>query len=85
MMKGLKKQLEVDKAPPPVAEAPVAAKAGKTGKRAGTRMIAGHFSVEVSRRLAQIALDEDTSIQALVGEGLDAVFKARGLPLSAGR
>ena len=84
-MKGLKKQLEADRAPPPAVEAPVAVKTGKPGKRAGTRMIAGHFSAEVSRRLAQIALDEDTSIQALVGEGLNAVFKARGLPPAADR
>ena len=77
-MKGLKKQMEADKAPPPVVEVPVVAKAGKPGKRAGTRMIAGHFSEEFAHRVGGLAHERRTTVQALIGEGLDYVLSRSG-------
>ena len=86
-MKALKAQVaaanapKMQEEPPPVKERKSTVTPGRIGKKA----IVGHFSAEVSRRLARIAFDEETTMQALVGEGLDAVFKARGLPPVGGR
>ena len=47
----------------------------KRGKHVG-----GYFTPEVSRQLRQLALDEDSSLQALLGEALDMLFESRRLP-----
>ncbi len=49
-------------------------------KREGTRLIAGHFAPEVARQLRVIAAEEDTTIQALLGEALDLLFVKKGRP-----
>ena len=51
---------------------------GGRGKHVG-----GYFSPEVSRQLRQLALDEGSSVQGLLGEALDMVFESRGLPTIA--
>lgn len=76
-MSRLKDQIEADKAPPAPPEPPKVA-AAKTGKRKDTRQIAGHFSPVLARELAQIALDNDTSIQALLGEALNLLLPVYG-------
>jgi len=43
-------------------------------------MVGGYFSPDVRRKLHILALDEGVTIQNLIGEGLDAVMKARGMP-----
>ena len=48
--------------------------------RKGRKTIAGHFEVEVWKQLHTIALEEDTSLQALLCEGINLVFAARGKP-----
>lgn len=48
--------------------------------RTGTKAISGHFDPTVSRQLKQIALDEDSSVQELLGEALNLLFESRGLP-----
>ena len=42
------------------------------------KMIAGYFSEALSLEIKQIALTDKTTVQALIGEGLDAVLRARG-------
>ena len=42
--------------------------------RQGKKAITGHFDPAVSRQLKQIALDHDTTVQALLGEALNDLF-----------
>ncbi len=53
--------------------------------RAGRKAIIGYFDPMVSKQVRQLALDEDTSVEALVGEALDLLFEQRGLPQIAGK
>ena len=50
----------------------------RTPGREGKRCIAGYFSPQLAKRLARMAVDEDTSIQALLGESLDLLMRSRG-------
>ncbi len=51
--------------------------------RKGTKHIGGYFSVEASKQIRQIALDEDSSVQALLGEAIDMLFHSRKKPMIA--
>src|SRR5690349_19084716 len=42
--------------------------------RAGKKVIAGHFDPGVSKALRSLALDQDTSVQALLQEALNDLF-----------
>ncbi len=42
--------------------------------RQGKKAITGHFAPAVSRQLKQIALDHDTTVQALLAEALNDLF-----------
>ena len=42
--------------------------------RQGKKALTGHFDPAVSRQLKQIALDNDTTVQALLGEALNDLF-----------
>lgn len=53
--------------------------------RAGKKAIIGYFDPMVSKQVRQLALDEDTSVEALVGEALDLLFAQRNLPQIAGK
>ena len=74
---GLKGELtprpEAVKAPEqvPTAQARRPAREGKKG-------ILGYFSPELSRVLNVLAAEEDTSVQALMGEAFDLLLRARG-------
>lgn len=46
--------------------------------RADKRMIGGHFSPAVQKALRQMALDEGTTVQALIGEAFDLLMRERG-------
>ncbi len=52
-----------------------------TGARAkareGKKAVVGYFSQDMSRMLRQLALDEGTSVQALLGEAIDLLMRAR--------
>jgi hypothetical protein len=56
--------------------------ASMTGARAkarqGKKAVVGYFSQDMSRMLRQLALDEGTSVQALLGEAIDLLMRARG-------
>lgn len=54
-------------------------------KRDGTKHVGGYFSPEVSKQLRLIALDEGSSVQELLGEGIDMVFQSRQKPTIATR
>ena len=51
----------------------------------GTKHIGGHFPPEVAKQLRQLAVDEDTSHQKLLGEALDLLFQSRRLPTVASK
>ena len=53
--------------------------------RKGVKHVGGYFSPEVSKQLRQIALDEDSSVQVLLGEALDMLFQNRKKPTIAHR
>ena len=49
-------------------------------RRAGKASVTGYFAPEVRRQLRRLAADNDTAIQALLGEALNDLFAKRGLP-----
>lgn len=53
-------------------------------QKKGGKHIGGYFAPEVSRQLRQMAPDENSSVQALLGEALDLLFESRRLPTIAG-
>lgn len=46
--------------------------------REGKKGILGHFSPELSRALNIMAIEEGTTVQALMGEAFDLLMRARG-------
>lgn len=66
--------------PPPTPTAGGTAEANtkrRTG-REGKKGILGHFSPELSRALNIMAIEEGTTVQALMGEAFDLLMRARG-------
>lgn len=55
---------DLGKAPSPVAKA-----------RQGKTMIAGYFSQDMARAIKMLAVERGVTVQALIGEGLDAVLR----------
>ncbi len=53
-------------------------RSGRTRQRQGTRHIGGHFPPETVKRLRLIAVEEDTTSQALLEEALELLFQSRG-------
>ena len=51
--------------------------------RRGRKHVGGYFPPEVSKQLRQIALKEDSSVQRLLGEGIDMIFHSRKMPTIA--
>ena len=46
--------------------------------RQGKKALIAYFSPGVSKALRQLALDEDTTMQALLGEAVDMLMRDRG-------
>jgi hypothetical protein len=73
----------------PVAEPSTAPEAGAAGQRyvaparRGKKAVSGHFDPTVQKQLNQMALDEDSSVQALLREALNDLFAKRGKPTIA--
>ena len=70
------------------AAAPTAAVSEKSSaharpSRKSTKHIGGYFDPAVSKQLRLIAVDEDSSVQALLGEALDMLFQSRRKPMVA--
>ena len=58
----------------PVAETPPSYPKHRQGKKA----LIAYFSPGVSKALRQMALDEDTTMQSLLGEAIDLLMRDRG-------
>lgn len=69
-------------APPPAAEDTdqPPATGGKFFRpsRNGQKLIAGHFDPKVAKQLKLLAAEEETTVQALLGEALDLLFVKKG-------
>ena len=52
----------------------------RQANRVGKVSIAGFFEPSVRRQLRRLALDTDTTAQALLGEALNDLFAKHGLP-----
>lgn len=57
------------------AEAPRGATIAKA--RENKKLVGGYFSPDVRRALHQLSLDEETTIQSLLGEALDLLMRSR--------
>ncbi len=55
-----------------------AAKPELPPSRQGKKAIAGHFDPAVSKQLKQLALEQDTTVQALLAEALNDLFEKYG-------
>ena len=60
--------------PPPSSEANAKRRPAREGKKG----ILGHFSPELSRTLNIMAIEEGSTVQALMGEAFDLLMRARG-------
>ena len=52
--------------------------AGRSLARMGKKAVSGYFSPEMSRALHMLALDQQSSLQALMGEAFDDLFRKYG-------
>lgn len=70
--------IKTDRSPatPPVESTPPTA--GKSPARIGKKAVSGYFSPEMSHALHILALDQRTSLQALMGEALDDLLRKYG-------
>jgi hypothetical protein len=69
---------QVRRAPPAENPAPPSPGGYYRPSRAGKRLIAGHFDPKVAKQLKLLAVEEDTSIQALLEQALDLLFVKKG-------
>ena len=53
--------------------------------RKSTKHIGGYFEPAVSKQLREIALAEDSTVQALLGEAIDMLFQSRRKPTIASK
>jgi len=62
-------------------ETPVLATSERTGRlasRSGKKAVSGYFSPELSRALHMLVLEQGTTLQALMGEAFDDLFRKYG-------
>lgn len=64
--------------PTSVAEAAPSPAAGKPAARLGKKVVSGHFSPEMSRALHLLALEQNSTLQALMGEAFDDLMRKYG-------
>jgi hypothetical protein len=70
-------------APPEVPETPAEAapvQPARARTRQATRQIAAHFPEEVAWQLRELAVERRTTVQALMGEALNDLFRKYGKP-----
>lgn len=73
LLSAVQKAIPAHEEPAAQASPPPAKKA-----RQGTKMIGGHFSPAVAKQLRHIAVEDDTTVQALLEEALDLLFAKKG-------
>lgn len=59
------------------ASVPMSEPSNRRPGRVDKVLVAGHFTKPVAKQLKQIALDEETTVQALLGQGIAHVFNER--------
>lgn len=74
---GLKEALKAVDAPAPAKEA-TGRVAVRSKARDGKKAVVGYFSVEMSDTLRMMSIAEKTSVQALLGEAIDLLMRAKG-------
>ena len=57
---------------------PVRASRSSGNGRGSLKHVGGYFPPAVSKRLRQMATDEDTTVQELLAEALELLFQSRG-------
>jgi hypothetical protein len=62
----------------PVASPPPETPQSYPKHRQGKKALIAYFSPGVSKALRQMALDEDTTMQSLLGEAIDLLMRDRG-------
>ena len=73
---GLQGNIAAKAAPAAAPDSPSAPTKAKA--REGKRAIVGYFSEDMSRQLRILGVEENTTVQALVGEAIDMLMRARG-------
>ena len=76
-------QAVLDQTAKTVAAEPIAPSVPKAAKfyrpsREGRRLIAGHFDPKVAKQLKMLAVEEETTVQALLEEALELLFVKKG-------
>tara|TARA_R110002126_G_scaffold81770_1_gene201174 strand:+ start:58 stop:363 length:306 start_codon:yes stop_codon:yes gene_type:complete len=77
---------EAPQGPPEASEPQIEVKVAPQPKRPvrrNTKHVGGYFDPAVSRQLRTIALEEDSTVQALLAEALDMLFQSRQRPTIA--
>jgi hypothetical protein len=67
----------VETMPAPSAQAPAGDRRGRN-PREGKKAVVGYFTPAVSKGLHLLAIDQDSSIQALLGEAIDDLMRKHG-------
>jgi hypothetical protein len=57
---------------------PSAQRPGRLAPRTGKKAVSGYFSPELSRALHMLVLEQGSSLQALMGEAFDDLFRKYG-------
>jgi hypothetical protein len=69
---------ERGRTPEPVAAEPQCQAPGRTPARVGKRAVSGYFSLELSQALNMLAVERNTSLQAMLGEAIDDLLRKYG-------
>jgi len=76
--------IKTDRSPSPDKTAPAALEqlpplaSVRTPARTGKKAVSGYFSANLSQALHMLALEQDISLQALLGEAFDDLFRKYG-------
>jgi hypothetical protein len=62
----------------PIESVELPAQKTRRSAREGKKFLGGWYSKDLSREVAQLALDNDTTVQALVGEAIDLLLRQYG-------
>jgi hypothetical protein len=83
-LSGLKASLKADRDPPPAAaitlakEDPAPRKSTRAKARENKRAVVGYYSPELQRALNVMAVERDTTLQAILGEAIDLWLREQG-------
>jgi hypothetical protein len=80
----LKSEKKQQPEPAAIQQAPASSPHARPSRRAA-KHVGGYFDPVVSKQLRAIALEEDSSVQALLAEALDMLFQSRRKPTIAAR